>query len=539
MKVSGTNFILGRSQKEGDLQDVRVFTASTGLNHVEIARDARDLQPKVYVVDRRIIGGPWHRVLEARSFVEESTDRISEVRASVRYESIPNWWGIEPERTWGLPSGMESPWTPPLEMVGNELLIPEKGQYVSGDAPVDIAIDDTYQNGKYRIAFSEGQIIIYSGLKEIAILEADTTFLTWNDGTAGAASFRDGSMFMEPAKPPIFEGRFSLDKSPRFMRSGLYEYGDVFLISSTPINGRNVVGTISIVDDPYPERWLPRMFCRAYVELISPSHVPPLTEEEPRRVSVRVQRVTNDFPDIEPKAVTPYANKTGVFNAWEIDEPAVVYAPKERPYDIFLPFDTGEDWGGNAVYNPTVYIPATDRFGEPGAAFPSMIGYRLPEIPPQSRGTLSYWWKDSAFHVVMRTTWNDIIYKEGWLYIQNSFAPYSDGIAPVNTPVDWIHTKIEWTPTSLFVNDLPALQEKKIWNDVENNLDGSRSTYADILGVEEDQQLPDPNIPVMEEQFLEEPVTWETGYPGTSAPRPAPDYSESPRTWGRVLYEDF
>lgn len=539
MRVTGTNFILGRTRVEGDLQDVRVFTASTGLNHVEIARDARDLTPKVVVVDRRLIGGPWHRVLETRSFTPDITEKISEVRAEVRYESIVNWWGIEPERTWGLPAGMESPWTPPLEMIGNELLIPEGGRYVSGDAPINTAIDDAYTNGRYRTEFHNDRVIIYSGTKLLAEMATDTTYLTWNEGTAGAASFRGGSVFIEPAKPPIFTGRFSLDRQPRFLRRGLYEYGDGFLISSVPIETPNVVGTIAFIDDPYPDRWVPRMFCRAYVELISPAHVPPLTEEEPRRVSVRVQRVRTDFPEITPKAVTPYANKTGVFNAWEIDEPPVLYAPKERPYDIFLPFDTGEDWGGNAVYNPTVYIPATDRFGEPGAAFPSQVGYRMNEIPPQSRATLSYWWKDSAYHVVMRTTWNDIIFKEGYLYVQNAFAPYSDGIAPVEMAPDWVHTKIEWTPTSLFVNDLPALQDKKTWEEAQTNLNGSRATHGDMLGLTEDRWLPDPNIPVTEEQFLEEPVTWITGYPGGRKERPTPDYSESLRTYGRLLYEDF
>lgn len=537
MLISGYPWVIGRSAREGDIQDVSIETTAEGLNRIQIARDAKNTDRKIIVVDRRSLpNGPWKRLLETEAFSDNATpDRLSETRAIVDFETIPNAWGFETEKTWGLPAGMESPWMEPVEMVGNELLLPIESKWISGDAPVNTVKNNVFKNGKYVVEISDAVRIDDVSGENIGVISTDTSYVRWTEGIAGAASFSGGSVYIEPAKPPIFMGSFTLDKTPTLIQPGLYAYGDHYLISSSPVIGRSGVGMISLIKDPYPQRWIKRMFGRAYVRLVTPANVPPLIEDEPRRIGIDAYPVPTDF-SIEPKVVTPYSNKVGVFNAWDLDIPPVLYAPRERPYDVYIPFDGKlEDWGGNSVWHPGTFFPALDYKNEPNASFPTDIPYEMPDIPAMREGVLFYRWKDSSFHRVIKNDWLDVFYRDGYVYFENSVSPNSNGISKIDLTLGWNSTKVEWNPFGLYVNDKPGLTEEQTWGDVL----GNDLTWGEIANIAPSRWTPNPDIPLEIEQFEEIPPTWETGVPEGDAPIPIPDYSDRPRTWGRVLYERF
>lgn len=540
-RVSGTSFVVGRSGEPGPIDDVRIYTSPTGLNYIEIARDSKNLSSYRYIVERRVTGGHWRRLLFATSFEREATpDRLTEVRADVRFEEIPNFWGIEPERCWGLPEGMESPWSEPLEMVANELLLPEGVEFVSGDAPVNIPISDTYRNGKYMVAITGSHIEVSAGDAFLADLTTDTSGLSWTEGVAGAAYFRDGSVYIEPAKPPLFSGRFILDREPVYLLPGLYEYGEAYLVSNVPIRGNVVSGNFALVSDPLPERWVRRVFCRAYVDLVFPSNIPPLIEEEPKRISIRVERVPTDFTDLKPEVVTPYANKTGVFNAWEV-EGGVENLSLERPYDMLLPMHRLEDWGGNSVWTAGDFYPAPDFRGEGSASYPNPFGFELPDLPPVEEGALFFRWKDSSYANIVSNDWLDVIIRGGWLYFENRVSPGATGIYPLDPETGWKNVKLEWTSSSLTVNDSPAFTEELTWYETlvgREELPSER--WGDVLNIPEQMREDAPtDFPIAEERYEEIPPEWDTGLPEGEVEPPIPDYSYTPRTWGRVLYEEF
>ncbi len=538
MLISGYPWVIGRSAKEGEIQDVSIETTAEGLNRIQIARDARNTDRKIVVVDRRSLpNGAWKRLLETEAFSEDALpERLSETRAIVEFESIPNVWGIEPEKTWGVPAGMESPWMEPVEMVGNELLLPLGAKWVSGDAPVNTVKDNSFKNGKYVVSIRENFVTIEDVSGEVlARISTDTSYSRWTEGIAGAASFRGGSVYIEPAKPPVFLGSYTLDQTPILIQPGLYSYGDNFIVSSNPINGRTGVGLISFVKDPYPQRWIPRIFVRAYVRLVTPANVPPLVEDEPSRIGIDAYPVPTDF-DIEPKFVTPYHNKVGVFNTWELDIKPVDYSPRERPYDILVPFDGKvEDWGGHSIWYPGTFFPANDFNDKPNAAFPSQIPYEISSIPEMREGVAFFRWKDSNFFRPIRNEWLDILYRDGYIYFENAVSPESNGISKIDLTAGWNSTKIEWNPFGLYVNDNPALIEEKTWGEVL----GNNLKWGQVGNIAPSSLAPNPNLPVTTEQFYQEPPTWETGVPEGEVPPPIPDYSQSPRTWGRVLYEQF
>lgn len=536
MRFAGYPFTVPRDSRSGNLSDVRIAMAASGLNHLEIARDPRDTSEKTYVIDRRIGDGPWRRLLTVDAFSEAPPGRLSEVRAVVEFEELPNTWGIEPEKTWGLPAGMESPWTPALEMIGNELLLPEEAIYISGDAPVNIARDNGYSNGRYGLQFSGERITVTDlyAVEEIALLSSDTSSLRWEEGTAGAAVFRGGSVYIEPAKPPLFMGTFSLDKDPIYVSPGLYEYGDHYLISSVEVGGASITGAFSIVKDPFPERWVPRVFCRAYVSLISPAHQPPLTEDEPERLSVRVEYPENDFPGIEPEVVTPYANKTGVFNSWDLEEGPVVRTSLERPYDYLVPFRRLEDWGGHPVWAAGDYYPALDFKGEESASYPTDMPFESPELPGIPEGTLFYRFQDSAYHNVISNEWIDVVYKEGYVYFENALSPEANGIGKITPTAYWNNVKVEWGVDTLFVNDEPAMIDELPWGAILDD-----GTWGETANIPPEEWTPSGDFPLDVEQYQEIPPTWVTGRPEGEVEIPPPDYSARPRTWGRLLFEDY
>lgn len=530
------NFVIGRTSKEGNLQDIRIHVNADGLNRVDIARDPKDLSSRIYVVDRRTLpDGPWRRLLEVESFSDTTPDRLSEVRANIDCEVIPNFWNIDTKKTWGLPEGMESPWFKPLEMVGNELLLSEESIFVSGDAPVNTIKGNIFQNGKYRIEIDRTSLTLTSGDDTLGVLDTNLSSLFWSEGIAGALSFSGGSVYMEPAKPPLFMGTFYLDKEPIQIKDALYQYGDYYLIASHPITDREFTGAFSLVKDPFPERWVERVFCRAYVDLISPAYKPPITEDEPERISIRVEYPETDFTDIKPKIVTPYSNETGVFNSWMIDESPVNSQSKERPWDILLPFRDLQDWGGYPVESLREFYPARDFLNEPHAAYPSDEGYELPNLPEIPEGTIFLRWKDSSFFWIIRNDWIDIFYRDGWVYHENKVSPDSSGIAPVQVKADWNNLKVEWSADTLIVNDQPALTQERLWGEVL----GEEGIWGNVTGLSPSQWKPDPDYPIDVEQYHEVLPVWETGKPEGEVVLQDPDYTDSPRTWGRVLYERF
>jgi hypothetical protein len=538
VRISGYNWVVGRSAKEGEIQDVSIETTPEGLNRLQIARDARDLDPRFYVVDRRTLpNGAWRRLLEVHSFSRDALpDMLSEVRAIVNFETIPNSWGLTTEKTWGLPSGMESPWTEPIEMVGNELLLSTDTTWVSGDAPINIPVDNVYRNGKYVTYIRANGIYIEDVTGElIGVIGTNTNTVRWTEGIAGAATFNGGSVFIEPGKPPLFLGSFTLDHTPVPVQPGLYEYGDNYLISNIPLVGRSGVGAIAFIKDPHPQRWIRRMFGRAYVELVSPANVPPLIEDEPSRISVEAFPLRNDY-DISPEVVTPYADKTGVFNTWDLDSPNVIYDPRERPYDVFLPFSKSiEDWGGHYVDHIGTFFPARDWRGELDASFPTAIRYELPDLPEMAEGVVFFRWKDSTSFNIIQTEWMRIFYKLGYIYFESKVSPEANGIQKIIVSTGWNKTKVEWNGSSLFVNDVPALTEEQTWGDVL----GENNTWGEIANIAPSLWTPRGSIPLDVEQFAEIPPTWETGVPEGEVPPPVTDYSEAPRTWGRVLFEPY
>jgi hypothetical protein len=548
MRTSGTSFVVGRTQRKGSIPDVRIYTSPTGLSMIEIARDARDLNERSYTIDRRLSGGPWSRLLQVNSFAPDGDpDHISEVRAEVIFEEIPNYWGITPTRSWGLPAGMESPWIEPIEMVGNELLLPEGAKWVSGDAPINQERNNYFENGKYGVGIGGSNIEITNRQtgRLLATLQSNTRGTTWTEGIAGAVLFFGGSIHIEPAKPPILMGTFSLDRDPTYIRPGLYEYGNAFLITSIPISGRVFSGTLAFVDDPFPERWVPRVFCRSYVSLTSPSYVPPLIEEEPQRIGVRVEYVENDFPTIEPKVVTPYADKTGVFNSWEVDTPGVLLAPKNRPYDLLIPFDEVlEDWGGSPVWTPGEFIPTLDRNGEPHASLATEIPYETSTIPEIYEGAIFLRWKESHDFFVFSSDWVDIVYKNGRVFFDNRVASLEGltGISqPLNPTGSWNDLKIEWGTNYLTVNDVPALTEPRTWGDVLLGDDDTAPelTWGQIANIPEDQWTPNPDLPLDVDQWEEVVPDWVTGNPEWEDEPPDPDYSATPKTWGEVMFVPY
>lgn len=539
MKVSGMNWVVGRSTKEGEIQDVSIETTPEGLNRIQIARDAKNLDPRIYVVDRRVLpSGAWRRLLEVNSFSEDALpEKLSEVRAIIEYETIPNMWGLPTEKTWGLPAGMESPWQEPIEMVGNELLLSVDTKWVSGDAPINIVTDNIYKNGKYLVSVRNGYISIEDNTGDpLGTITTDTRLLQWTEGIAGAASFVGGSIYIEPAKPPLFMGTFELDKDPVPIQPGLYAYGDNYLISNIPINSRRGVGAIAFVKDAYPQRWINKMFGRAYTQLISPANIPPLVEDEPSRISISAFPVPTDYPDIDTEIVTPYANQLGVFNVWDLESPDVIYDPRERPYDLFIPFNNrAEDWGGHSVWHPGTFFPATDWRGESDAAFPTEIPYEMPDIPSMEEGVLFFRWRDSSSFQIIKTEWMRVFYKEGYIYFENNVSPDSNGIQKIIASSGWNNTKVEWNYYSLFVNDVPAMTEEQTWKDIL----GVNNTWGEIANIAPSLWTPNGDFPLDVIQHEELPPVWETGYPEGEAPIPDPNYSEKPRTWGRVLFEPF
>lgn len=537
MNRSGVTFVVGRSEKQGELQDVKIRTQATGLNSIDIARDAKILDRRIYVVDRRVLpNGSWKRLLEVESFnVDASPEKLSEVKATVEFEEIANFWGIPFQRCWGLPEGMEAPWNDPMEMVGNELILPEDVRWVSGDAPVNINRNNYYQNGKYTVNITRDFIEIGDTRGEvIGGINTSTSNISWTEGVAGAAFFDGGSIYIEPGKPPLFVGNFTLDEEPTYRKAGLYEYSRNFLVSSVEIKGRSGVGAIAFVKDPFPERWVPRMMGRAYVKLDSPVYVPPLVEDEPNRISVSVHHPPTDFSDIKPTVITPYANKTGVFNAWTPESGEVKYAPLERPYDVFLPFDKIEDWGGHSVWTPGDYYPALDWHNQESAAFPNGLGYDMPELPVIAEGTIFYRWKNSGYFNVIKNDDLDVVYKEGIVYFFSKTTPSAGGIGKIVVSSGWNNTKIEFGQDRLFINDQPGLIEEQLWDNT------NEFRWGQIMDIPESQWIKKhQDFPITEERFEEIPPTWETGFPEEEVDTPDPDYSLRPNTWGQVLYEEF
>jgi hypothetical protein len=329
-----------------------------------------------------------------------------------------------------------------------------------------------------------------------------------------------------------------LELEPEPIQPGLYHYGENYLVTSAPVIGTRVLGAVAFIKDPYPQRWINRMFGRAYVKLISPVHIPPLVEDLPRRIGIEAYPVPTDFDDITPWYVTPYADKIGVFNVWELEIPPVIYRPSERPYDVLLPFDGRvEDWGGHSVDYQGTFFPAEDFEGNDGASFPVYQPYEMPDIPVILEGTAFYRWKDSGSFAVLKTEWLKISYREGWVYFDHKQSPDATGIAQVAVELDWNNTKIEWTSNTLHVNDLPALIHELTWGHVLDEED--RQRWGETAEIAPSLWTRSGNFPVDAEQFSEIPPIWETGYPEGEAPTPEPDYSERPRTWGRVLYEDI
>lgn len=530
------NYVVGRTEKSGNLQDVRVYVNADGLNRIDIARDKEDLSPRVYVVDRRTLpDGPWRRLLEVESFSDSEPERLSEVRAKVDFEIIPNRFEIETIKTWGLPEGMESPWNKPLEMVGNELLLDEHTMFVSGDAPINTIEGRTFKNGKYEVHVGENRIVIRANGVILGTFETNTASLQWTEGIAGAISFVGGSVYLEPAKPPLLVGSFFPEVAPHRLKDALYQYNDSFLIASQDISDGEFVGAFALVDDPFPERWVNRVFCRAYVDLISPAYKPPLTEEEPKRISIRVEYPENDFPDISPKAVTPYSNETGVFNSWDIPENPVELTSKERPWDILIPMHDGQDWGGYPVENMEEKIPATDFLGARHASFPSLDGYTLPDLPELREGTIFLRWKDSSFFRIIRNDWIDLFYKEGWIYHENKASPDASGIAKIDVHPGWNDLIIYWDDARLIVNNVPGQTEERSWGEV---LESER-IWGAVANVHPDRWEADPDYPLTIEQFEEKVVDWVTGRPEGEVEPPEFNYDERPRTWGRILYERY
>lgn len=544
MRISGLNWVVGRNNKQGDIQDVRITRTPEGLNRIEIARDARNTDNRRYVVDRRVLpDGAWRRLLEVDAFSSDALpDSLAEVRAIVEFETIPNSWGLTTEKTWGLPAGMESPWKEPVEMVGNELLLPVDAQWVSGDTPINININNTYKNGKYVTHIENNRIFIEDQTGDIiGTFTTDTRLLRWTEGISGAASFMGGSIFVEPAKPPLFMGTFILENTPIPLQPGLYEYGNHYLVSNVPIVGRTGVGAIAFIKDPYPKRWIKRMFGRAYVQLVSPANVPPLIEDEPSRISVEAYPIATDFSDIRPEIVTPYANKTGVFNVWDVNIPPVIYNPRERPYDLFVPFDRrAEDWAGHAMWEPGTFFPSNDWRGEPDAAFPAPAPHELPDIPEMAEGIAFFRWRDSASFGVIKTDWMRIFYKEGYIYFDNKIVPDANGIQKIIVSSGWNMTKVEWNSYSLWINDVPALIEEETWGEVlGEGSPGGKNKLGEIANIPTSQWTRNGDLPMDIEQYEEIPPTWMTGESEGEVPTPDLDYTDRPRTWGRVLFEDF
>lgn len=530
------SFVIGQQESSGEISDVRIKNNAEGLTEVTIARDPMLTGRRIYIVDRRVLpDGSWMRLFEVESFSENALpDRLSEVRADIEFEEIVNDWSISFEKCWGLPSGMESPWIAPIEMVKNELLLEEKVKWVSGDAPVNIVRNNMFENGKYGVTVGDRELVFTSGGETLGVIETDTRGLSWTEGIAGAASFRGGYVYIEPAKPATFTGSFVLDRDPIPVAPGLYEYGDFYLISSTRLNGKTGVGTISFLKDPFPERWVSRMMGRAYTRLISPANKPPLTEDEPERISVRVEYPETDFPDLTPEIVTPYSDKTGTFNAWEPEGTIVKYDPLERPYDVYLPMIKEEDWGGHTLQSVGDFYPANDFLGTPSAAFPQMEGFEIGDLPPIVEGAAFFRWRDSAQFSPIRSTYIDIEYREGYIYFTNRANPRTNGIAKINVEVGWNHTKLEWYDDLLFINDKPALQEEREWGEYQNN------KWVDLLGYNPASSWePDYSIPMDEEQYEEIPPTWMTGLPEEESEREPLNYIDRPKTWGRVLFEKY
>lgn len=579
---SGPGFVVGRSEGEGDFKDVRIRTSPDGLNIVELARDARDTSPRRYVVDRRVRpDGAWSRVVEVDSFsIGVPVERMTESRATVEFVGEPNFWGIEPEPCFGLPSGMESPWTQPLEMLSNELLIPledppqanEYTVFVSGDAPVNTALteDDgiiSLKNGAYVVRVGESGNIEVSKSGTPVSLFVKTDGLGRGrgsvEGTAAQAYYEGGNVFLEPAKPPIFYGTYILPFDVRYVSDGLYEvspenpgYDGTYVITSNPIEGRRASGLVSILFDPYPRRWVRRLMGRAYTSLVAPAYVPPLVEEEPRRISVHAVEVENDYPDIPREVYTPYANRTGVFNAWDSRRDPVLYRPSVRPFDVLIPFDADtnhRDLGGHPVMRgePDGLLATRDESGELSAARPSEggieVGYNsfqgFSELDLRE-GVLFFKWRDSSEFSVLRHEDMEIYYRDGYLYVDSrSESPgVPSGLAHIGIPGrgEWVAAKVEWGRGELLVNEVPALTETNSWADTlfVGETDQTR-TWAEVLGVSVDEGVRNPDLPLAVEDFADVPPEWMTGRPVGEGEEIGSAEVERPRTWGRVLFEEF
>lgn len=539
MRLSDFSYVIGRREGKGDLRDVRIHTTPEGYNSLEIARDTEDIEPKTYAIERRLLpDGNWYRLITTKSF-DPSADpnELGETRANVTFESFSNDWGIKFEETWGLPAGMESPWAEPLEMVGNELLLPSGVGWVSGDAPTNIFRESAFTNGKYRIEVNNGSVAWRTRDGEsLGTIRTDTTNLRITEGTAGAASFTGGMVYAEPAKPIMFMGRYVLEELPLYVRPGLYRYGNGYLISSKRLSKLRDVGILAFVSDPFPERWVPRMMGRAFVDLTSPVYVAPFVEEEPERVGVSIIYPTTDFPDLEPRVVTPYANETGVFNAWEVGLEEVKYRPAERPWDVLLPMENRrEDWGGLPFDSQQEHSPALDAYLEARAAAPNPLGYELKGLPLLPRGALVLRWKDSSHFRILESRDLNITYKRGYVYFRSVLSPGSNGIAKINVGPGWNSTKLEWGDEELWVNEQRALVEERSWHEA---TEGASLTWGEVGNIPFEKRIPTPENPLFlqEEELLPE---WVTGEPEDVAKMPNLYYHKQPRTWGRVLYEAF
>lgn len=587
--ASGPGFVVGRSEGPGDFRDVRIRTTAEGLNVIELARDARDTSPRRYVVDRLLLpNGAWSRVVEVDSFSPGSPpERMTESHASVRFVGESNHWGIEPEPCFGLPVGMESPWTSALEMTGNELLVPlledslsSNGQtvFVSGDAPVNIAAVDnagvSLRNGSYEASVNLEGIEITPAIPPRAdpslysesvhlLSPVENAFANAGaiEGTAGIAYFDGGSIFLEPAKPPILFGSYVLPFDVRYVADGLYEAlqrPGVYVITSQPIEGRHATGLVSVIFDPYPLRWVPRLMGRAYCELTAPAYVPPLIEEEPERISVATVEVENDFPDIPREVYTPYADRTGVFNSWEAERTPVVYRPSIRPFDVLIPFDPDtrhRDLGGHPAFRgePNGLSYTRDSIGELAAARPPiggmLVGFesaeRLSELDLRE-GTLFYRWRDSEEFNLLRSPDLEVYYKQGYIYVYSKTDSTVSGLARIDVRHDgsYTATKLDWGRGRLLVNETPALTEMKTWADTlfVGETTETRS-WAEVMGVtapgDGAYKGRNPALPRSVEQFADVPPVWETGRPLQEGESIAASYGEAAVTWGRVLFEDL
>lgn len=542
MRLGGYSYVIGRSETKGDFRDVRIKTSPEGFNRIDIARDPRDTNRRITAIERRLLpDGPWSRLLTVKSFDEDSSsNELTETKVKVEFEDFNNLWDIDPEATWGLPESLESPWNTPIEMVGNELLLNTDVEWVSGDAPTNYFKDKIFTNGKYSIQIGSDNLYWYIKSGEyLGGIKTETSDIVYSEGVAGAAFFKGGWVWAEPAKPILFYGDYVLENYAKYVKPGLYRYGGGFAITTEPLNGLRGSGGICLLKDPYPERWIRRMMGRAHSELISPTASPPFFEEDPDRIGISVVKLDTDFPFIEPEVVTPYANETGVFNSWDIKNGDVRLHPSERPWDVYLPMSSRrEDWGGLPFHSDEQYRRAVGKFGDE-ASFPNREGYILEDLPPLPEGSIYFRWKDSNAFVILENEEIRVAYKNGYVYFYNSLSPQSNGIANIE-PIseDWNETKVEWTTAGLYINDKPALIEERSWEEATSS-SGIKATWAAITNTPFSDREFDPDSPDEERTDIELPPGWSTGR-AEPPDNPTPIYyHNTPRTWGRLLYEEL